>query len=89
MEFNSTDTNFELLAILLVSESSGGAHLLFKYPFSTQNQTSNPVLHQCKKSPYSYISSDATNWIIEKSAPYSTSKSITQIPFKKHKIFVI
>ena len=29
---------FELLAVLFVSHGSAGSHLLFKYPFSNQNQ---------------------------------------------------
>ncbi len=54
MEFESFE-NFELLAILLVSEDSSGANLLFKYPFtgaqinntnlnsSNSNYTSNTI----------------------------------------------
>lgn len=67
MEYQSGD-NFELLSIFLVSQSSGGAHLLFKYPFTDDNQTNSSVFNQYKKkkSPYSFVSTDNTNWIIEK-----------------------
>ena len=57
MEIQTGSDSFELLAILLVSQSSGGAHLLFKYPFSDSSQ---------KKSDNSSMSSDKSNWIIEK-----------------------
>ena len=44
MDYQSSDAGFELLAILLVSHGSGGAHLLFKYPFSNEKPENNAVL---------------------------------------------
>ena len=37
-EMDISSDLFELLAVLFVSHGSAGSHLLFKYPFSNQNQ---------------------------------------------------
>ncbi len=47
MNLQSNTDGFELLSILLVSHGSGGAHLLFKYPFV--NEVSDPSAVLCNQ----------------------------------------
>ncbi len=48
MEFQSNPDGFELLSILLVSDGSGGAHLLFKYPFLNEIPDTSAVFCNLK-----------------------------------------